>query len=102
MMVSTIQGVHLPVLERNAVNNKKENNNNIFDDFYKSAINLLEETNKMELEADQKSLELAMGKTSNIEDVLIAQEKANILLQFTIQVRNKAVESYKEIMRMPL
>ncbi|HHT03926.1 MAG TPA: flagellar hook-basal body complex protein FliE, partial [Bacteroidales bacterium] len=34
--------------------------------------------------------------------VLIAQEKANILLQFTIQVRNKAIESYKEIMRMPL
>jgi len=101
-MVNQIQGITLPVLENNKINTKIQNENNIFEEFYQAAINLIEDTNQLELEADQKSLEFAMGKNVNIEDVLIAQEKANILLQFTIQVRNKAIESYKEIMRMPL
>ena len=101
-MVNPVTQIHLPVLENNKINAKYKSENNIFEEFYQAAINLVEDTNKLELEADQKSLEFAMGKNVNIEDVLIAQEKANILLQFTIQVRNKAVESYKEIMRMPL
>ena len=101
-MVTKVQDVGLPNLRTVTNNIKNENANSVFEDFYKAAINLVEDTNKLELEADQKSLEFAMGKTGNIEEVLIAQEKANILLQFTIQVRNKAVESYKDIMRMPL
>lgn len=101
-MVNKVQSIDLPILVENRQNLKNEATNSIFDEFYKAAMNLIEDTNNLELEADQKSLEFAMGKTSNIEEVLIAQEKANILLQFTIQVRNKAVESYKEIMRMPL
>ena len=101
-MVNKIQHIDLAVLKPIAENVKNQETNNIFDEFYKAAMNLIEDTNNLEIEADQKSLEFAMGKTDNIEEVLIAQEKANILLQFTIQVRNKAVESYKEIMRMPL
>ena len=101
-MVNKIQSIDLPILELSKQNEKTEATNTVFEDFYKAAMNLIEDTNNLELEADQKSLEFAMGKTDNIEEVLIAQEKANILLQFTIQVRNKAVESYREIMRMPL
>lgn len=101
-MVNQIHNISLPLLETTKENIKDEGANKVFEDFYNAAINLIEDTNNLELEADQKSLDFAMGKTNNIEEVLIAQEKANILLQFTIQVRNKAVESYKEIMRMPL
>ncbi len=101
-MVNKIQGIDLSVLGQTTQKVKNEGVNSIFDDIYKAAVNLIEDTNNLELEADQKTLDFAMGKTSSIEEVLIAQEKANILLQFTIQVRNKAVESYKEIMRMPL
>ncbi len=101
-MISKVSNVDLSLLIQGAQKPKFEPENSIFDEMYQAAIDLLEDTNNLELEADQKSLDFAMGKTSNIEEVLIAQEKANILLQFTIQVRNKAVESYKEIMRMPL
>lgn len=101
-MVNKIQSIDIPVLGQTTQKTNNEAINGVFDDIYKAAINLIQDTNNLELEADQKSLDFAMGKTSSIEEVLIAQEKANILLQFTIQVRNKAVESYKEIMRMPL
>ena len=101
-MVSAVKEVYLPLVGNDKINANNNSNNSIFEEFYQAAINLVEDTNKLELEADQMTLDFAMGKNINVEDVLIAQEKANILLQFTIQVRNKAVESYKEIMRMPL
>ena len=101
-MVNNIQHLELLDWGKDRGNIKKVDGNSVFQEFYKAAIDLAADTNNLELEADKKSLEFAMGKTSSVEEVLIAQEKANILLQFTIQVRNKAVESYKEIMRMPL
>ncbi len=101
-MIDRIQNIQTSILENNKINSNNKEKNNVFDEMYQAAVALIDDTNQLELEADQKSLEFAMGKNVKIEDVLIAQEKANILLQFTIQVRNKAVESYKEIMRMPL
>lgn len=60
-----------------------------------------------QVEADQKAADdasnkLATGQTDNIADVMIANERANLSLQLTIQVRNKLLEAYQEIMRMPL
>lgn len=101
-MVRAVQNTYLPKIGNNETVKKDIQQDNVFETAYQAAIQLIEETNQAELEADRKSVELAMGKTNNIEDVLIAQEKANLLLQFTIQVRNKAIESYKEIMRMQL
>jgi flagellar hook-basal body complex protein FliE len=33
---------------------------------------------------------------------MIASERANLSLNLTVQVRNKLLEAYQEIMRMPL
>ena len=43
--------------------------------------------------------QFAAGKT---DKVLIAVEKADIALQFTLQVRNKIIDAYNEIMRMQI
>ena len=42
------------------------------------------------------------GEDDNIHNVLLAQEKALIALQFTSEVTNKALEAYNEIMRMSI
>ena len=42
------------------------------------------------------------GRTDNIHSVLIAAEKASISLQFIMEVRNKVIEAYQEIMRMQI
>lgn len=44
--------------------------------------------------------EAAMGGDVDLHDVTIAAEKASVALQLTVQVRNKVVEAYQEIMRM--
>lgn len=74
----------------------------IFDDFYKAALNLYEQTNTFQINAENAQLDFAAGKTDDILDVVIAQRKASTTLQFTAQVTNKVLEAYKEILRIQL
>lgn len=45
---------------------------------------------------------LATGEIKDVAEVMIASEKANLALQMTIQVRNKVLEAYQEMMRLPV
>ncbi|MDT8901287.1 flagellar hook-basal body complex protein FliE [Anaeroselena agilis] len=60
----------------------------------------LGEVNKLQGDAQQASMNLAAGKIQDVSEVVIATEKASIALQLTMQVRNKVVEAYHEMMRM--
>lgn len=51
-------------------------------------------------QADAAALDFVAGGATELHDVLIAMEKASLGLQLTMQVRNKVVEAYQEIMRM--
>lgn len=60
----------------------------------------LDNVNDLQKKADQTSADLATGRIDDISQVVIAAEKAAVALQLTIQVRNKMLESYQEMMRM--
>ena len=56
--------------------------------------------NRLQVEADHASQELLLGKDKNIHQVMIAIEEANLSLQLVMQVRNKIINAYEEMMRM--
>ncbi|MGE5507103.1 MAG: flagellar hook-basal body complex protein FliE [Chitinophagales bacterium] len=62
----------------------------------------LQETNNALLEGDQAAVQLATGDARNLHEVILATERANLALQFTMAVRNKLVDAYNELMRMPV
>ncbi|MDP4179489.1 MAG: flagellar hook-basal body complex protein FliE [Bacillota bacterium] len=64
--------------------------------------NALNNVNDLQLQSEQLGDDLATGKTDNIHEVLIATEKADISLQLTMQIRNKLMDAYSEIMRMQI
>ena len=68
-----------------------------FADTLKDAVN---STNQVQKEADVKMQELATGKNHNIHDVMLTAEKADISLRLMVQVRNKIIEAYQDIMKM--
>jgi len=68
-----------------------------FSQFLSEAI---DDGNKLQLKAEQASLDLAAGKVEDVSQVIVATEKASVALQLTMQVRNKVVEAYQEVMRM--
>jgi flagellar hook-basal body complex protein FliE len=57
-------------------------------------------TNERQVEADRAIEKLSTGEEKNIHNVMIAMEKADISLRLLVQIRNKAVDAYQEIMRM--
>lgn len=68
-----------------------------FADTLKNAIG---EVNNLQQVANKKAEDLSVGKTDNVADVMIATEKADIAMRVMVQVRNKIIDAYNEIMRM--
>lgn len=60
----------------------------------------LTDVNRVQMQADQAIQELAAGNRKDIHQTMIALEKAEISFQLMMQVRNKIMAAYEEIMRM--
>lgn len=56
--------------------------------------------NELQKESDKKIQELTTGKTDDVASVMITAEKADIALRTMVQVRNKIIDAYQEIMKM--
>jgi flagellar hook-basal body complex protein FliE len=63
---------------------------------------MVSKVNDAQLNADQAIQKLQTGESKNLHEVMIAMEKSAISTQFLMQVRNKVVEAYQEVMRMPV
>lgn len=68
-----------------------------FSSYLKNAIN---EVNSSQMASNQITTKLVNNEGVELHDVLIAQQKASVAMQLTMEVRNKGVEAYQEIMRM--
>ena len=68
-----------------------------FGDLLKNAV---EAVNAMQHEAGRLEEAVAKGENVNIHQAVIAGEKAGLSFQLLMQVRNKMVEAYQEVMRM--
>ncbi|BEV07877.1 MULTISPECIES: flagellar hook-basal body complex protein FliE [unclassified Methylophilus] len=69
-----------------------------FSDALKSS---LDQVNNMQLQAEQMGKDFAMGNDNvSLSDVMISGQKANIAFQATVQVRNKLVTAYQDMMNM--
>lgn len=73
-----------------------------FDAVLQSAMDMLDETNALQNYAEEAEIQFALGYSTNTHDLRIAQEKANIALQYTVAVRDKVIEAYKEIMNLQM
>ncbi len=47
-------------------------------------------------------MDYVSGKGGDLHNVLIEMERADLQFRTMVQVRNKLVEAYKEVMRMPV
>lgn len=68
-----------------------------FADMLKDAVG---KVNTMQKTADTKMEQLATGKTDNIQDVMVATEQADIAMRLMVNIRNKVIDAYQEIMKM--
>lgn len=57
---------------------------------------------KQQVASQMKAAFEAGDKTMNLAEVMIASQKASVSFQAMLQVRNKLVEAYKDVMNMPM
>ncbi|MFD2682835.1 flagellar hook-basal body complex protein FliE [Bacillus seohaeanensis] len=89
-----------PVSPLNTKNNMKPaETQQSFADFLKKSI---DQVNSSQIQSDRLTEKLARGEDVDLHQVMIASQKSSIMLQTTMEVRNKVVEAYQEIMRMPM
>ncbi len=50
--------------------------------------------------ADKMVLDVASGRDLNVHNTMVALEKADIALKYTVQLRNRALSAYEELMRI--
>lgn len=58
------------------------------------------DVNSMQLESKEKSEAFIKGEPVDIHDVMISAEKAKTSFELLMELRNKALELYKEVSRM--
>lgn len=73
-----------------------------FDSVFNAVSDMVNSTNNYIQQAQQAEIDFALGKMTNTHELGVYQQQANIALQFTVAVRDKALEAYKEIMNMQI
>ena len=61
---------------------------------------LLQDVNRQQLNAEAKQVELLVTDNKDIHGTMLALEKADLSMRLMLQIRNKLVSAYEEVMRM--
>jgi flagellar hook-basal body complex protein FliE len=62
----------------------------------------LQEVNKLQSTAEEEMKAYQMGESNDVAAVMLAKHKASLGFETTLQVRNKLLSAYKDIMNMPV
>ena len=71
-------------------------------DFSQWLASQIQETNEQIATADTELRRLATGETDNLHHVMLSLEKAKTSMELVVQVRNKLLEGYQELLRMQI
>jgi len=61
---------------------------------------MVKNTNDLQAQAADIAEKFALGEVTDIHDVMIAAEEAGVALELVMEIRNKLVEAYQEMMRL--
>jgi len=86
----------------NASTNTTVGADNSFSTLFDSALSNLGETNSLLNKHEEEEIKFALGITENTHDLSIAAAKASTALSYTVALRDKFMEAYKEITQMQI
>lgn len=95
MMITPIQPIgSLEALEKTASADKVQLP---FQSLFQDAVNNVKETDQT---VQDEIYKLATGQSDDLHNIVIASQKATMSVQLLVQLRNKALDAYNEVMRM--
>jgi flagellar hook-basal body complex protein FliE len=96
-MNNIVTNFTFPNVQQPSSSIQTDNEEGNFGSALKTAINQVE---SMHSSAEQQVTDLLKGDRSDVHNVMIAVEKADVAFQMMMQVRNKIVSAYQEVSKM--
>jgi flagellar hook-basal body complex protein FliE len=100
MAINGLEGVSNYGTSVSTANDEQNENTVSFDSLLQSAMNLVQQTEDYTNDAEEEQIKYATGESTSLHDLMVAQQKASVSLQYTVAVKNTAVEAYRSIMNM--
>ncbi|MCR5357719.1 MAG: flagellar hook-basal body complex protein FliE [Lachnospiraceae bacterium] len=105
MDISSLLNVSSPAIATRAAQASTktgEGQDQSFDTLFKSALSNISETNSLLNKQEEEEIKFALGISENTHDLSIAAAKASTALSYTVALRDKFIEAYKEIMQIQI
>lgn len=93
--LSQLPGIAQPANTESAVTKSS----NAFGNMLKDMVN---NTNQAQINGDKAVENLQAGNAEHLHEIMISAEEAEISLKMLVQMRNKALTAYEEIMRLQI
>ena len=97
--IETIKALSSPIGTNTALPKSSKVDDNGFSCIFKD---IIKETNSLQIEANEIQEKFLLGEVKDLHTVMIAAEKASVAFNLVMEIRNKLLESYQELMRMPI
>lgn len=89
-----------PFIQTNQINKNEQGvTQHNFKSILKDALN---KVSKIENEANLQQQMLIEGKTEDLHNVMLAAQKATLTIEATVQIQQKVIDTYNEVMRMQI
>lgn len=105
MDITQLLNVSSDAVARTAANASTRNTKDVdesFSSMFQSALSNLQETNSLLNNFEEEEIKFSLGLTENTHDLSIAAAKASTALSYTVALRDKFLEAYKEILQMQI
>lgn len=99
MESTPIVGPKVPLVLPKTNGNEVSQAADTFSNILNSTLNQVTQT---DLKGNEAITRLHTGEAKNLHEVMIAVEEADIAVRMLVQMRNKALEAYNEIMRLQI
>lgn len=77
-------------------------NGNMFSAILGTAVDNIKATNSYLSDAENEEIKFALGQTENTHDLTVALQKASTALQYTVAIRDRLMDAYKELMQIQI
>ncbi len=79
---------------------RTESTDESFTSLFNSMLSNVNETNSLLHKEEEEEIKFALGISENTHDLAIAAAKASTALSYTVALRDKFIEAYKELMQI--
>ncbi len=84
------------------VSSSSSSSDSEFGSVLSGVMELISDTNTLQNQASAEEISFALGESDNVHDLLVAEQKANLAIQYTAAIRNQFITGYNTIMNMQI